>query len=277
MKQASLRALPAPTPGRELLLALAIVWLALVSMPLALGGIGLSWDGLNHHFYLGWIAEHPRFDRDFLAASYQSYQYPYLYWPAYKLAAAGVSGTVAGVVLVSLHLLALPALWLIARVCVPGTGWYATAMRLAAVVLGFSGELMLSLLDSTANDGLAAIPFVWGVALALMAAAADGRPLLWLTPARSVALSGLLVGTSVAFKLSNGPLALMLPLLWLACAPTWSGRAVQVLRGGCWTIAGFVLAYGWWAAQLWHQFGNPLYPFVSLPGVDMLNAMGLHP
>jgi hypothetical protein len=47
---------------------------ALAGIPIALGQIGLSWDALNHHIYLGWMAEHPRFDRDFLAASYQAYQ-----------------------------------------------------------------------------------------------------------------------------------------------------------------------------------------------------------
>ena len=70
-----------------------------VSIPLSLGEIGISWDALNHHIYLGWTAEHPRFDKDFVAAGYQAYQFPYLYWPVYKLAAGGWSGAAAGVVL----------------------------------------------------------------------------------------------------------------------------------------------------------------------------------
>jgi len=276
MKQASLRALPAPTPGRELLLALAIVWIALASIPLALGEIGLSWDALNHHIYLGWIAGHPRFDRDFLAASYQSYQYPYLYWPAYELAAAGASGRVAGVVLVTLHMLAVPALYLMARVCVPGASWYATGMRVAAVVLGFSGELLLSLLDTTTNDGLAAVPFVWAVALALLGASADDRP-AWLTAARCVAASGLLAGMSVAFKFSNGPLAILMPLLWLACAQGAGGRLAQAVRGSAWTLAGFALAYVWWGAQLWQHFGNPFYPFFDVQFEPVRAWLGWQP
>lgn len=55
-------------------------WIAFISIPLFLGEIGISWDALNHHIYLGWTAGRPRFDLDFLAASYQSYQFPYLYW-----------------------------------------------------------------------------------------------------------------------------------------------------------------------------------------------------
>jgi hypothetical protein len=141
-------------------------------------------------------------------------------------------------------------------------------MRITAVVLGFSGELLLSLLDTTANDGLAAVPFVWAVALALLGAAPESRP-AWLTPARCVALSGLTLGIAVAFKFSNGPLAVVMPLLWLACAQAWRGRVLQVVRAGAWSFAGFMLAYGWWGYMLWQHFGNPMYPFV-LPGFALL-------
>ena len=66
----------------------AFFWIALSQ-----GGIGLSWDALNHHIYLGWMVAHPRLDMDFLAAGYQSFQYPLLYWPAYTLAVSGASAT----------------------------------------------------------------------------------------------------------------------------------------------------------------------------------------
>src|SRR5205085_1893927 len=96
-----------------------IVWflgaLAMALIPVYLGGIGLSWDALNHHIYLGWVAEHPRLTQDFAAASYQAYQFPYLYWPAYRLAASGASGVTAGVVLALLQSLAIPPAWLVAR------------------------------------------------------------------------------------------------------------------------------------------------------------------
>lgn len=253
--------LRAPRPALELLLVVAVVWLALVAIPVGLGGIGLSWDALNHHMYLGWVAQHPRFDRDFLAAAYQSYQYPYLYWPAFKLYEAGVSGTTAGVVLVSLHVLAAPALWIIARACIPEPGWYGTAMRAVAVALAFTGQLWLSLMDTTINDGLAAVPFAWAVALAL---AAPARPASGaLTRSGAVLLSGVFSGVAVAFKFSNGPLVLLLPLLWLAAAETGRGRLLQVLRGTCASGFGFVLAYGSWGWQLWRHFGNPMFPFAD--------------
>ena len=116
-------------PGWELAAVTVVMWMALVSVPLGLGAIGISWDALNHHIYLGWTAEQPRFDRDFLAASYQAFQFPYLYWPVYKLAAAGLSGAAAGVVLASLHAVAVPAVWLIARSCIPGPTAFDVLLR----------------------------------------------------------------------------------------------------------------------------------------------------
>ncbi|NML42700.1 hypothetical protein HHL11_02985 [Ramlibacter sp. G-1-2-2] len=277
MNAAVLRGMRAPGPGAELALTFAIVWIALASIPVALGGIGLSWDALNHHIYLGWTAEHPRFDRDFLAASYQGYQYPYLYWPAWKLFQHNVPGSIAGVVIVTLHLVALPALWLIARSCIPGRSWYATAMRITAVALGFSGELFLSLLDTTTNDGLVSVPFVWAVAVALLAAQPQEERPSWLTAARAVALSGLLAGISVAFKLSNGPLALLLPLLWLLAGARWPGRVVQAIHGGIWTLFGFALALAPWGFQLWKAFGNPFYPFFEPQFAALRASLGLVP
>jgi hypothetical protein len=250
------------TPGSaaELAIVTLLAWALLTSIPIGLGGIGLSWDALNHHFYLGWEAQHPRFDRDLLAASYQSYQYPYLYWPAYQLMRVGASGMVAGIVLATLQAAVAPALWLIARACIPERSWHAAAMRACAVLLALLGQVSLSLLDNTANDGLAATPLVWAVALALLAAAPQSG-LAWLTPARGVALSGLLAGVSTAFKLSNGPLAVVLPLLWIMAGTTWRQRALHVVRGGAWAFAGFLLADGYWGWLLWQQFGSPIFPF----------------
>lgn len=255
------RRIGAPDARMELAAIVIVLWLALAGIPVALGGIGISWDALNHHVYLGWTAFSPRFDRDWLAASYQAYQYPYLYWPFYKLVEHQVPGMWAGAVLNSLHVLCVPALWLIARECVPVRSWEATAMRTGAVVLAFSGELTLSLMDTTANDAYAASPLVWSVALAMVAASRPSGEGSWLSPARAVAISGLLAGVSVAFKLSNGPLVLVMPVIWAMIPGGMSDRVLQAARGTAWSVIGFVLAYGVWGWHLWQAFGNPLYPF----------------
>ena len=233
--------------------------IGLCLIPISLGQIGISWDMLNHHIYLGWAAEHPRFDRDYLAASYQGYQFPYLYWPLYKLAVGGASGVTAGLVLALLHLVTVPPVWLLARVCIPGEQWFDVGMRTVAVAVAFSSGVVLSLFDSTSNDLMAAAPLVWALAFAFLPMDSD-QP-RWLTVDKAVALSGLFAGFSVAFKLSNAPLAILLPLIWLLHAGAFGARVKRLVWGGLATMAGFVLTYGYWGWQLWVHFGNPVYPF----------------
>lgn len=252
-----------------------LAWAAFISIPIVLGEIGLSWDALNHHIYLGWTSEKPRFDNDFVAAGYQAYQFPFLYWPVFKLATSGWSGTSAGIVLATLHLIAVPPVWMLSRVCMPGTTIFDAAMRLMAVVLAFSTAVVLSLLDSTSNDLMAAAPFVWALALAMEPMRSERA--IWLTPSRAVLLSGFCAGVSVAFKLSNGPLAVLLPALWFISADTLLGRVRFVAMGSMATLAGFTLVYGYWGALLWSHFGNPVYPFYDHLFIPLRSLTGWGP
>lgn len=264
-----------PTPRIELLALVLLAWAAFIAIPLTLGGISLSWDALNHHVYLGWIADHPRFDRDYLAASGQSFQYPYLYWPFFKLFEAGIPGRWAGAVLVTLYLPAVPALWLLARRMVPDRDAYGLAMRATAVLLAFASGLVLSLFDTTASDLYAAIPLVWAVALAFEAS--EGRAAGQPQSMRLLVLSGLCAGLAVAFKLSNGPLALVLPLLWLRGEARQGRRLGQLLLAGIATLAGVALGYGRWGWLLWQHYGNPVYPFYEVIFLPLRSALGWHP
>ncbi len=255
------REVPARVLRWEWLIICLLAWGAFAAIPLTLGEIGISWDALNHHIYLGWTAEHPRFDQDFVAAGFQSFQFPYLYWPVYKLAINGWSGQWAGVVLATLQVAAVPPVWMLAKACMPGRTGFDMAMRLLAVVLAFMTGVVLSLFDSTSNDLMAATPLVWALALAMMPL--DSARPAWVTPCRAAVLSGFFAGAAVAFKLSNGPLALILPFAWFFSVPTVRGRAMQALWGSLATLAGFSIVYGYWGSLLWSHFGNPIYPFAE--------------
>jgi hypothetical protein len=250
-------------------LTVALCAVGLTSIPLGLGHIGLSWDALNHHIYLGWVADHPRFDRDYLAASYQSYQFPYLYWPVYKLAVGGASGMVAGVVLAQLPLIGVPAIWRLARACMPGREWFDLAMRTMGVALALMSGVVLSMFDSTGNDLLAAIPLVWAITVALEPIA--GRSPDEARLRRAACVSALLAGVSIAFKLSNGPIAAVLPLLWLWPGGSLSGRLQRLVLTGLFGLLGFVMVHGYWSWLLWTHFGNPIYPFYD-PWFEPLRA-----
>ena len=248
-------------------------WLLLVSIPLVLGEMGISWDALNHHIYLGWTAERPRFDRDFLAAASQTYQFPYLYWPVFKLAQMDVSGRVAGAVLATLQALALPALWLVARACIPGGGWLPILLRAQSVFLGYASILILSLFDSTANDMLATVPFVWSVALALQPVGGAPSRTDW----HHVIGSGVLMGIAVACKWSNGPLSVLLVIFWILAPGDARRRLLLVLAGGTATIVAFLVVYSYWGWQLWLAVGNPLHPFADAYFAPLRDRLGWHP
>jgi hypothetical protein len=253
------RALPAVLRWEGLAVCL-VAWGFFLAIPLSLGELGLSSDALNHHMYLGWTAEQHRFDRDFLAAGYQSFQSPYLYWPVYKMASIGWTGVAAGAVLASLHMVAVWPVWMLARICVPGGSLFDVVMRALAVALALLSSVVLATFGSSMNDLLATAPLVWAVALAMEAAAqvANIAP----APARRyVALSGLCAGLAVALKLSNGPLAIWMPGLWLLCGRESRGRFGAALLGSLSALIGFLLAYGYWGALLWRYFGNPVFPF----------------
>lgn len=260
-----------PPAARSFALAVVLRWEGLLaclltvaffaSVPLAHGELGLGSDALNHHIYLGWTAQQHRLGLDFVAAGYQAYTFPYLYWPLYQMAAAGWSGMAAGAVLAALHgVLLAPPVWLLARACMPGRTWFDLAMRTLGVALAFLTGVALSVLDATMNDLLAAVPLLWAVALpvlAMPAAGGDAPRVAW----RLVLLSGLCAGAAVAAKLSNGPLAILMPGLWWMCASGWGQRVKAVALGSAATLLAFVALYGYWGWLLWRHFGNPIFPF----------------
>ena len=260
----------------ELPFVLIVLWLIFISVPLYLGHLGLSWDALNHHIYLGWVADTPRFDKDYAAASNQSYQFPYLYWPVYKLAISGCSGQAAGVVLATLHLLTVPPVWIVAKVLIPAQGTHAVAMRVAAVLLAFMSAVPLKMLESTGNDLLAAAPFLWAVALAFQAMA-QAATANHTRITRTAVIAGLLAGLAVSFKLSHGPLAVLLPVLFVFCDGPWRARVKWVMLCAFAIAVGVVVTYGYWGYQLWLQFGNPIYPFYDGYFQHLRNAPGIKP
>lgn len=244
----------------ELPLIMLSTWVTFVSIPIYHGGIGLSSDALNHHIYLGWEATHLRFNNDFLAVSYQAYQFPYLYWPVYKMASSGFSGLCAGIVLVTIQMVAVPPLWMMSRTCLPEATGHGALTRALAVFLAFSSAVILMSFDSTSNDFLAAAPFVWAMAFA-MRSLEIVRSLNWWSTRKCIVFSGICAGVSIALKLSNGPLVLLLPVIWIFVPGGPRVVFKNIVAGCAAVVSGFILTYGYWGMQLWVHFGNPLYPF----------------
>ncbi|WP_143684628.1 hypothetical protein [Variovorax sp. KK3] len=239
----------------EALVLSAIFAVLLMLVPVAGGGLGLSWDAINHHIYLGWVADRARFDLDIWPAATQSFQFPYLYWPAYKLYSSGASAMEAGIALAALQCICVPAVWVLARVCIPDRSWFGTGMRAIAMGMAFASSVVLSMFNTTANDLVSAIPLIWAIALVSTNLLEDKKPRRSLVLCMAV---GLLCGASVAFKLSNGPIAVSVPLLFLIKVD--GRRLTAALTAYVAMIAGFGLAYAPWGLELAHRFGNPVFP-----------------
>lgn len=241
----------------ELVGVTALCAALVAALPLHAGVWGWSWDALNHHIYLGLISESPRWHLDVTAASVQGWQYPYLYWPVYRLALLPLDGAVAGALWSAfLCTLIVPPIWvtslrLLPRVDMRPTGAVQSAFeRSAACVLALLSLVVLSSLGTTANDPLAAVPLLWALALMAAPVASDRR----------AAAAAALWGISCAFKLSNA-LAIPLLLVWWWCGPGWPLPLRRGLGLALGALAGFALAYAPWGWQLWQQTGNPFYPF----------------
>jgi hypothetical protein len=227
------------------------------ALPLHAGVWGWSWDALNHHVYLGLISESPRWHLDVTPASGQSWQYPYLYWPVYRLSLLPLHGAVLGALWGAfLCILIVPPVWLISLRLLAvarqaeDVSVQAIFERGAACALSLLSLVVLSSLGTTANDPLATVPLLW--ALALMAAPMPSN--------RSAAAAAALWGISSAFKLSNA-LAIPLLLVWWWRGPGWPFALRRGIGIGAGAGVGFALAYAPWGWQLWHQMGNPFYPF----------------
>lgn len=247
----------------ELLAAFFLALVVFVSVPVWRQGLGLSWDSMNHHVYLGWIASESRFDRDYFAASSQSYQFPYLYWPIYQMMRLEMPGWAAGVVWSCAHALVAIPLWFCSRALICDDGVVAAIFRLSGVMLSIGTILALRAPETTGNDLLAAIPYMSALALGLQATRRESLDTSFRKNVVTSVSMGLLVGVGVAFKLSNGVLA---PLLVVPCffmAPTWKCRLALALSTVLSIGAGFLVVYGWWGWQLWLHFGNPVFPFAD--------------
>lgn len=240
----------------ELAAMTALAAMAVTICAVEIGHFGLSWDALNHHIYLGMFAESPRWDFDVAAAGSQSYQYPYLYWPVYRLSRIVGHGAHFGAVWAAFQTICvIPPLWLVVYRLLPDGSasngfWLPRLERFVACVLALLCLPVLAALGTTSNDLLASVPLLWGLVFAV------GFP----GNNRAAVAAGALWGVACAFKFSN-VIFFVVPLIaW------WRPDATRLPIGlgvgiGVAVVSGFLLAYAPWGWQLWREMGNPFYPY----------------
>jgi Glycosyltransferase family 87 len=217
------------------------------------GFLGWSWDAINHHVYLGLVAQGSRWHLDVIPASTQSYQVPYLYWPVYLMSQWSGPPAVAAGLWAALQAAAVIApTWLISHRLMPHTpiAVERIALRAVACAAALLSLVLWASIETTANDLLSAVPLLWALAISLHPEFDDRR----------ATLASMLWGLATALKLSNGLFLPWLLLWWYRPRPPhWPWRRALCILGGA--GLGFGVAYAPWGWHLWQATGNPFHPF----------------
>jgi hypothetical protein len=246
------------------------MWLRCLCLLTVLAGVAFAslsartvgWDVLHYHLYLGFAADGRRLMQDFLPVGPQSYLNPYALWPFFALDSAGVPPLVLAALLGAVQSLNVClALWL-ASLLMPGRH----GLWLLATALTWANPVFLSEVGTSYTDITTSLPVL--VALVVLVKA-------WPQPSfLAVLLSGVAMGVAFALKMSNGPYALALGLVWPLAFATWRGRVqagLACLGGG---LLGTALAGGVWFWQVWQATGNPVFPAFNNVFQSPLHGVG---
>src|SRR3990167_2350738 len=228
-------------------------------------GQDLGPDLVNYHFYNAYLAFHKeRLLTDIFPAGIQGYLNPYLYvlpyWLYKVLPPRGVGLTIGG-----LHGLCFISTYVIARLLL--ADWSLRSGRViafACAAFGVINPFFLAMIGSTFSDNLTPPLILIPLALVMMVRFPDPADL----PSTrkyylSLALSGLMMGAAVGFKLCNCSFVLGLAVAWLVkfriCKKDiWGGVALFGAVG-----MGFLMVNGEWMWRLYTEFHSPLFPFYN--------------
>lgn len=225
----------------------------LVLLALVKQGQDANWDLRNYHLYTPSALLDGRFDGDIAAAQLQTWHNPALDLPFAWMVKTGLPGWVVSLWLALPAFIAvLLALRVLDLVWPEGRSATRTAMAGLAAV---TGAAVMPSIGTTFNDAFVAA----GVVAALWwVVDSQGRRQAWATwlPA------GLMAGLCAGLKLTGALYCIGFIGAALVCGPVRGApsRIAALAVGG---IAGALLSAGPWALHLWHEHGNPLFPYFN--------------
>jgi len=248
---------------RPWLAPLEIAFLSAVVVAWALLVIGLgkdmSWDFRNYHWYVPYAFLNGRMGFDVSVAHQATYYNPFLDIPFYLLAshthswfALGVMGAVQGLNIVPVYVIARAVLNLPEKILV------AAILSLFCV----TGSLNIGLIGATYYDNVMSVLVLSGLASVVL-----NRELLRAGTIASIALVsglvGLVVGSAVGLKLPEAPFALGIAAALFVIPGSPARRITRLLACAAGGIAGVALFAGYWILKMYHDTGNPLFPYFN--------------
>jgi len=219
-------------------------------------GFAPEWDLLNYHFYNphAWLTG--RSAIDIAPAQLQSYLNPTLYIPLYLIFQAFpvkvlvfVTGAIQGGQMILIYL--------IARQVIERHRMVPVSLLVVAG-LGCLGPIFLNQLGSTPADTILSSLVLAGLLLILKSLdVSSGKKNF------GIGLSaGILLGATVALKLTFAIYAVPLGLVLLVCGKP-KNRLLLTFSYGIGAAAGFILMGGYWFLGLWQVYGNPFFPYFN--------------
>jgi hypothetical protein len=214
-------------------------------------------DLYRYRLYIGYAFLHGRLDQDLAPAALGTYLAPVLDAFHY-LGITHLGPRVFSFLLGSLQGLNAVLVLRLARLVLPADEERRPLAMLAAL-LAATGPTARSLLGTTLGDTTVSLP-------ALFALLVGMRGLDSPHGAKSVtklAWAGLFAGAAVGLKLTMASALIALGALvaWgLASRRTSTGAALASFAG---VVIGYLAVAGYWCHELWHRFGNPLFPFLN--------------
>ena len=198
-----------------------------------------------------------RLSSDFFAASVQSYLNPLPHLPFYWLNRLGLSAFGVAAVLAALSVLNLLAIKRIAMLVIPSDHGYRIHLIRGAVALSALSPLFLIEVGTSFADVLVSIPALFGFYLLLESHLNKNNFRLL--------LSGFLLGLASGLKPTFALFALITCVGAIAVEYVidWRRSFGVMIKLGVGGILGVMIAYGWWGAQLYREFGNPFFPLLN--------------
>lgn len=225
-------------------------------------GQDINWDLRNYHFYIPFSFLHDRQGWDVAPGQVANFYNPLLYVPFYYLVSA-VPPMIVGFVIGALQglngaLLVEITRDMCERVKPQERRWVPWLMAVLALTgAGFVWELGTSFGDTVLSAIILLCLWVnlrvvgyWGAVLHRYAWAM----VFW---------TGLLAGAVAGFKQPFAMYAVGLCGAFLVISGQWWRNVAIAFVFGVGVLLGMSATAGFWFAELWHRYGNPLFPYFN--------------
>lgn len=259
-------AIPAAGLSRQThrLIILAVCTIAPAAFGLLALALGqdANWDLRNYHYYNAYAFLSGRWDWDIGAAQIATFYNPLLDVPFY-LAVEALPPRWVGFLLGTVHGLNFILLFYLAQrlIALPHPRW-KPAVSFAIALVGMLGAGNLSELGTVFHDNVVSLLVLGALSILVAQHKRLGASSLKIA-LPVVAGAGLLAGLAAGLKQPSVVYAVGLCIACLAVPGMFQRRFVLAFVFGLGVLAGIAVAGGFWMAEMWERYANPLFPYFN--------------